>query len=163
LRFPIISRALPAAALALLGASALPLHAQTRTAAADEAAVRAAVQRIFDGMHEADSAKVRSVFAPDARFAMVTEADGVASVRYQPVDGWIRAIANSGGTWEERTYDVEVRIDNGMAMVWAPYTFLRNGEISHCGINSIAMLRVDGRWLVTQLSDTRRQGACPAG
>jgi hypothetical protein len=136
-----------------------PAAAQTASLSS-EAEVRAAVQRIFDGMKEADSAKVRSVFAEGARFASAGVVEGAPTIRYQPVDGWIRAIGASGGTWEERLYDVEVRIDGNMAMVWAPYTFLRAGEISHCGINSIAMLRSGERWLVTQLSDTRHQGTC---
>jgi hypothetical protein len=136
-----------------------PAVAQTASVPA-ETEVRAAVQRIFDGMKEADSAKVRSLFAEGARFASAGMADGAPVIRYQPVDGWIRAIGASGGTWEERLYDVEVRIDGNMAVVWAPYTFLRGGEISHCGINSIALLRSGERWLVTQLSDTRHQGSC---
>lgn len=146
------------AALLLTATNASAQSARSATEA--EVEVVATVQRIFDGMKEADSAKVRSGFAEGARFASASVVDGVPVVRYQPVDGWIRAIAASGGTWEERIYDVEVRVDGDMAVAWVPYTFLRAGQISHCGINSIALLRSDRRWLVTQLSDTRRQENC---
>jgi len=76
------------------------------------------------------------------------------------VDGWLNAIGGSEGSWDERVYDVEVQVDGNMASVWAPYTFYLNGEISHCGINSIKLLHDADGWKVTQLSDTRHEGEC---
>ncbi len=40
-------------------------------------------------------------------------------------------------------------------------TFYRDGEISHCGINSIELLRDADGWKVTQISDTRKREGCP--
>ena len=82
-------------------------------------------------------------------------------MRSQTVDGWIGAIGGSDGSWDEQVYDLDVKVNGEMASVWAPYTFYLNGEISHCGINSIEMLFDAEGWKVTQLSDTRRQENCP--
>ena len=60
--------------LPLLVLLLLPVSARAQ-ASADEAAVRAAVDRIFEGMARADSAMVRAEFAEGARFAMVRGAD----------------------------------------------------------------------------------------
>lgn len=125
--------------------------------AQDTAGARAAVESIFEGMRTANAEMVRSVFAPDARFAIV---EGGA-VRVQSVAGWLDGIGGSGGRWDERVYDVEVQVDGAMASVWAPYTFYLDGAISHCGINSIEMLHDGAGWRVTQISDTRRREACP--
>jgi hypothetical protein len=158
--------ALGCAALLLLATACAPratIPAQpVVTPAADELEVRAAIERIFEGMHEADTAKVRSVFAPGARFAGLAAPAGAAeaTVRYQEVDGWIRAIGQSGGTWEERIYDLEIHLDGNLAVAWVPYTFLQGGEISHCGVNAIMLLRAAEGWRVTQLSDTRRPPPC---
>lgn len=149
-----------AAALCLVlagGLVALPNAA----AAQDAASAHAAVVQIFDGMRTADPALVRAVFADDARFAMIDGRESPPRIRVQSVEGWITAIGNSGGSWDEQIYDVEVMVDGVMASVWAPYTFYRDGTISHCGINSIEMLHDAGGWKVTQISDTRRQGDCP--
>lgn len=127
--------------------------------AQSEAAVRAAVERIFEGMRAADAELVRSVFAPDARFAMLG-ADGTMIV-VQPVTGWLDAIAESERRWDERLYEVEVHVEGAMASVWAPYTFYLDGSVRHCGINSIELLRDESGWKVTQISDTRRTDACP--
>ena len=127
----------------------------------EEAAVRAAVEQIFEGMRASDADLVRDVFAPDARFAVVDTSEGAARVGAQPVDGWLQALAASERRWDERLYDVEVRVDGAMASVWAPYTFYLDGAVRHCGINSIELLRDADGWKVTQISDTRRTGTCP--
>jgi hypothetical protein len=127
----------------------------------DEASVRAAVDRIFEGMRTADADMVRSVFADVARFALLDERGETPVLRAQSVDGWIESVGNSGGRWNEQIYDVEIRVDDTLASVWAPYTFYFDGAIRHCGVNSIELLRVGDAWRVTQLSDSRRTGSCP--
>jgi len=142
--------------IALMGAAS-PWRAQGQ----DEAGARAAVAQMFEGMRTANSDMVRSVFAADARFAILDGSEGPASVRVQSVDGWISSIGTSDGRWNEQVYDLDVRVDGDMASVWAPYTFYLDGVVSHCGINSIELLRDAGGWKVTQLSDTRRTEDCP--
>ncbi len=142
------------AAIALMMASATGLAGQ-------EAEVRAAVDQVFEGMRTANSQMVRDVLASEARFAIIDSRNGPATIRGQTVDGWIEAIGGSEGSWDERIYDVEVHVDGTMASVWAPYTFYRDGEISHCGINSIELLRDADGWKVTQISDTRKREGCP--
>lgn len=127
----------------------------------DPASALAAVERMFEGMRTADSAMVRSTLATDVRFALLDARDGAPAIRVQSVDGWVTGIAASGGSWNEQIYDVEVRVDGAMASVWAPYTFYRDGAISHCGINAIELLRDAEGWKVTQISDTRRRDGCP--
>lgn len=136
---------------------ALPIH----VAAQDEATALAAVDQVFEGMRTANAAMVREVFATDARFAILDAREGPASIRSQSVDGWLTGIDGSGGSWDEQVYEVRARVDGPMASVWAPYTFYLNGEISHCGINSIELLYDAEGWKVTQISDTRRQEGCP--
>ena len=77
------------------------------------------------------------------------------------MDGWLAALAGSQGRWEERIYDVEVRVDGRIASVWAPYTFYLDGRVLHCGIDSFELLRGAGGWKITQVADTRRTDACP--
>lgn len=135
-----------------------PVAAEQAGLAGEEAAVREVVETIFRGMRQADSTMVRSVFDTGARFAMISEDDGV---QYAPVDGWIRAVGRSGGRWDERVYDVRVEVDLPIASVWAPYTFYLDGAVRHCGVNTIEMLRTTDGWRITQISDSRRMEGCP--
>lgn len=141
-----------AMALALV---AVPVAAQ------DEAGALAAVEQMFEGMRTANSDMVRAVFAEDARFVGVRGRDGPATISASSPDGWIDGIGNSDGKWNEQIYDVRVLVDGNMASVWAPFTFYLDGAISHCGVNSIELLKDADGWKVTQLSDTRSQGMCP--
>jgi hypothetical protein len=142
---------------ALLTLSAIEATAQS-TALSE---VRAVIDQLFAGMREADSAKVRATFAQDARFALLPRQDAAAGVvRYLAVDGWLRAIAGSEKRWDERIYDVEIRVDDTLASAWTPYTFYLDGAIRHCGVNSFSLLRTAEGWKITQVSDTQRTEGC---
>ena len=156
---PCLSRRAVVAALTL-GCS-VAVKAQTPQAAPDAAGPLAAVQRMFEGMRTADSAMVRSVFAPGARFAMIDTRGTPAAIRFDTVGGWIAAIATSNRRWDEQIYDVQVRVDGNIAQVWAPYTFYLDKQLRHCGVNAIDLLRDGEGWKVTQLADTRRRDNCP--
>jgi hypothetical protein len=123
-----------------------------------EREVLATVERVFEGMRTADSAMVRSGFVDGARFALL---DTTGTVRFQSIDGWVRAIANSNRRWQEPIYDVQVRVDGSLAQVWAPYTFYLDGAVRHCGVDAIELLKTSQGWKITQLSDTQRRDSCP--
>jgi hypothetical protein len=142
-------------------AGAVTAGAQTAEPAPDASGPLAAVQRMFEGMRTADSAMVRSVFAPGARFAMLDARSGPAAIRFDSVGGWIAAIAMSNRRWDEQVYDVQVRVDGNIAQVWAPYTFYLDKQLRHCGVNAIDLLRDAVGWKVTQIADTRRRETCP--
>ena len=146
----------------LAAGAALIIASPSAIAAQDaEAEVLAAVHQIFEGMHTADADMVRAVFSAEARFSVMDMRDGPATIRSRSVEGWLNAIGGSEGKWDEQVYDLGVMVDGHMASVWAPYTFYLDGEISHCGINSIELLKDAEGWKVTQLSDTRRSEGCP--
>ena len=119
---------------------------------------RAAVDQFFLGMRMANTTVLREVLAPAVRLAVLNP-DG--SISAQSMDGFVQAVGASQGAWNEQVYDVEVRVDDALASVWAPYTFYLSGMISHCGVNSIELLRGADGWRITQISDSRRTEGCP--
>lgn len=150
-----------AAFAAFLSLGSVAVGAQTPQPAPEANGPLAAVQRMFEGMRTADSAMVRSVFTPGARFAMIDTRSTPAAIRFDTVGGWIAAIATSNRRWDEQIYDVQVRVDGNIAQVWAPYTFYLDKQLRHCGVNAIDLLRDGEGWKVTQLADTRRRENCP--
>lgn len=62
--------------------------------------------------------------------------------------------------FEEKLLDLNVQIDGDMAHVWAPHEFWYNNEFSHCGVNSIQLVKLDGSWKIVYLIDTRRKENC---
>jgi hypothetical protein len=58
---------------------------------------------------------------------------------------------------EERIHDPLVRIDNDLAVVWAPFEFLMDGKVDHCGTDLFNLVRKDGKWLIASVADTGRK------
>lgn len=62
---------------------------------------------------------------------------------------------------EERIYDPLIRIDEDIAMVWARYEFLIDGQVAQFGTDLFNLIHFDDRWLiagVTYNSHTRSNG-----
>jgi hypothetical protein len=47
-----------------------------------------------------------------------------------------------------------VLVDGDMAQVWGPYRFMAGGKTTHCGIDSLSMVKRDGAWKVANTSFT---------
>lgn len=58
---------------------------------------------------------------------------------------------------EERIFDVQSFENETIAQVWAPYKFYVNGDYSHSGVNAFTMVKIDGKWLITSITDTRNR------
>jgi len=59
----------------------------------------------------------------------------------------------SGRFYEKMRYET-VLVDGDMAQVWGPYVFVANSVPSHCGINSLSLVKRDGVWKVANTSFT---------
>ena len=129
-------------------------------APAAEAAVRAALNALFDGMRAGDSTAVRDVFHDGARLYTAVGPSDTAGVSQTPVDAFVESVGQPRErVWDERTWNVEVRVDGPLASAWVPYVFYRGDERSHCGVNAVQLVRGPDGWRILQLTDTRRQ-AC---
>ena len=131
-----------------------PLHAVTQ----EDQAVLAPVQALFDGMTKRDAAAIKAPLLPGG--TMVLMRDG------KPTQMTFEAFADRVGKpgtshIEERIHDPLVRIDNDLAVVWAPFEFLVDGRVDHCGTDLFNLVRQDGRWLIASVADTGRK-VCPA-
>jgi hypothetical protein len=60
---------------------------------------------------------------------------------------------------ERIRFDV-IRIDGALAIVWALYQFYYKGKFSHCGADSFQLVRINGKWKIQYLVDTRRSRGC---
>jgi hypothetical protein len=130
------------------------------TDASSEQAVRATIDALFDGMRAGDSSAVRAVFHEEARLHTALGPSDTASVQATPIDGFVRAVGQPHErVWDERIWDVEIRVDGPLAQAWVPYVFYHGDSRSHCGVNAMQLVRVGDNWKILQLTDTRRQ-AC---
>lgn len=145
----------------LLLCTLLPSPAALPAQAADSrAAVTAVITRLFDGMRESDSAKVRSAFHADARLGSALVRDGVPSYRPDGVEGFVRAVGTPKATiWDERIRNLRVEVDGPLATAWMDFRFYAGERFSHCGVNAMQLVRGADGWQIVSLIDTRRQPA----
>jgi hypothetical protein len=119
-------------------------------------AVRATLDAFFDGMRAGDSAAVRGLFAPDARIQALEAGDSL-SVDTRSANGFAGAVgAPRDVVWDERIWDVRIRVDGPMADAWMSYVFYLGEKRSHCGVNAMHLVRRDAAWKILRVTYTRR-------
>jgi len=127
-----------------------PLHAATP----EEQAVLAPVQAMFDGMAKRDAAAIKEPLLPGGTMVLMRDGKPVQMT----FDAFADRVGKPGTTHiEERIHDPLVRIDNDLAMVWAPFEFLVDGKVDHCGTDLFNLVRQDGKWLIASIADTGRK------
>lgn len=151
LQLPLLSLA---AAFACICAGTACLHAAT----AEEDAVLAPINAMFSGMSARDAAAIKSPAIPGA--TMVLMRDGKPT--QMTFEAFADRVGKPGKTQiAERIHDPLIKIDNDLAVVWAPFDFLVDGKVDHCGTDLFNLVRTDGKWLIASIADTGRKD-CPA-
>ena len=120
----------------------------------EEQAVLVPIEAMFAGMAKRDAAAIRAPLLPGG--LMVLMRDG------KPVQMAFEEFAERLGRpgkapIEERIHDPLVRVDHDLAVVWAPFEFLVDGKLDHCGTDLFNLVRVDGKWLIAGVADTGRK------
>ena len=128
----------------------------------DGDAVKKTIQILFDGMRNADSNAVLSVFAPNAIMQTIAvNKDGKTIVGQNQVANFASYIGKqSKGAADEQIVFDNIKVDGDLAVVWTPYRFVYNGKFSHCGVNSFTLVKMNGDWKINYLIDTRRKENC---
>ena len=77
-------------------------------------------------------------------------------------EDFLAGVAPSGREYIERwTGEPTVLIRGPIAVVWGEYDFWMDGEFSHCGVDSIDLVKVDGQWKVANIMWTVERDNCP--
>ena len=126
------------------------LHAATP----EEQAVLAPITAMFDGMAKRDAEAIKKPLL--AGGTMVLMRDGKPA--QMTFETFADRVGRPGTTHiEERIHDPLVRIDHDLAVVWAPFEFLVDGKVDHCGTDLFNLVRAEGKWLIASVADTGRK------
>lgn len=126
-----------------------------------EDSVKATVNQLFTAMQNSDSALLVSCFADNAILQTIAEKNGNVEIKNEAVAGFANVVAKmQQGDLDERIQFDVIRTDGALAIVWTPYKFFYKGRFSHCGVNSFQLVRINGKWKIQYLIDTRRMQGC---
>jgi hypothetical protein len=131
----------------------------TETAINDREAVLGTVQALLDTIPARDRAAMGALLVPGGS-AVRSRDDTVICTPFAEFPDQM-----PGGTTvlEERFYQPTVLIDEDIAVVWARYDFLVDGQVHHWGTNIVSLLKRDGRWRISAIADNGRTSPRPAG
>lgn len=123
--------------------------------------VRSAVNQLFTAMKNADSTLLVSSFADSAILQTVIDRNGKVQIKTEAIADFASQVGKmEKNILDERIRFDVIRIDGALAIVWAPYQFYYKGKFSHCGADSFQLVRINGKWKIQYLIDTRRSQAC---
>lgn len=129
----------------------------------EEEAVRWAIDNFFIGFHQKDRTKMQEAVTKEVVMQTIAKnEEGQTIVKTEAYDDFVNSIMAIpvDTAFEEKLLNYIIQIDDNMAHVWAPYGFWYNNEFSHCGVNSIQLVKLDGKWKIVYLIDTRRKENC---
>lgn len=137
-------------------------RAQTAaTAPAETEAVKATINRFFEGLRRGDSALVRSTLAPGVVLRTISTRGGTAQVLSETPQELLKAVGTAHAeVWDERITFERVLLDAQLASVWTPYQFYLGPKFSHCGTNSFQLVKLAQGWRIAYVIDTRRKDQC---
>lgn len=116
----------------------------------------------FQSMRDSDSASLRSILHSDLRLmTSFTDRSGNSRLHQDSVKPFIAAVGTAKeDVWDERISNLRIEIDGNLAQVWMDYSFYLNEEFSHCGVNAMQLFWNGEKWLIFQITDTRRSNGC---
>jgi hypothetical protein len=127
-----------------------------------EDSVKAVVNQLFTAMKGANATMLKETFADSAVLQTIRrKQDGTFFVQDEKVSDFVEQIGKAKkDSLDERITFETVKIDGPLAIAWTPYKFYFAGNFSHCGVNSFQLVRINGRWKIQFLIDTRRRQGC---
>ena len=125
----------------------------------EEEAVQKTIETMFNGMRTGDSAMVHSVFFDRALMqTVVKNQGGGVDLRDGSLDNFLKTIGvPHDKVYDERILSYDIKIDGDMASAWTPYEFYLGDQFSHRGVNSFQLAKLEGKWKVIYIVDTRRR------
>ncbi|HSZ07485.1 MAG TPA: nuclear transport factor 2 family protein [Steroidobacteraceae bacterium] len=149
-------RYLVLAALVMAMSGSLPAAELKDTAvglSADQKAALACFQAFLDGLGKRDKAAMTAQLLPGGSVVLMRKG--------KPVQMTLEALADrlsqpGAESHEERIRDAVVHVDGDVGIIWAPFEFLLDGKIDHCGRDIANVVRIDGRWVIAAIEDNSR-------
>lgn len=134
----------------------------TSFAQGDEAAVKSTINQFFEGMRKSDSMLIKTALAPDVIFQTIMQKPGSQPmIETENVQEFITAVTKPHDRiYDERIVFDAVKIDAALAVAWTPYSFYVGTTFSHCGVDCFVLAKLDGKWKIQYIIDTRRNDKC---
>lgn len=127
---------------------------------AEKAEVKKTIEGFFKAFHQQDSVKLKAFAVPETVMQSIgMDKNGQAVLSSSEYSQFLKSIVSipADKKFEEKIFGYTIQVDGLMANVWTPYEFWYDGQLSHCGVNSFQLMKVDSKWKILYIIDTRRK------
>lgn len=120
--------------------------------------IQQTIETFFDGFHQKDSLKMKSVCAEKMLLQSISESKAGTKLRDERPSEFYKSIATipSDVLFQENILSYNIQVDGTMAHAWTPYEFYINGKLSHSGVNAFTLFKENDKWKIIYIIDTRR-------
>jgi len=106
-----------------------------------------------------DTQRLNALLAPQAMLYSVRDGETGPVFGARTRESFLEGLQGGSNVFLERIWEPVVEVSGGVAMVWAPYDFHLDGAFSHCGVDVLTFLKLDGGWKVASVTyDVVREG-----
>ncbi|MFD2943111.1 nuclear transport factor 2 family protein [Flavobacterium notoginsengisoli] len=122
--------------------------------------VQKSIEIFFEGFHQRDSIKMKTVCADKMVLQSISENSVTGNkLTNESPEEFYKAIASIPVKmkFQEKILSCNIQIDGRMAHVWAPYQFYINDKQSHSGVNAFTLFKDKDSWKIIYLIDTRKK------
>jgi hypothetical protein len=140
----------------------ISFSAFTQNQQIDSVQIAEIIQDVFDGMRESDTSKMAPYMYSDVKMqSLSVDENGNEISQLNGASGWLNAVAqNKGAIWNEQIDNLRIKSDGAVATAWMEYKFYLGDDLSHCGINSFQFIKINEKWKIIYIIDSRRQNNC---
>ncbi len=116
---------------------------------ADREQVLQIVQRFFDALANHDGPALQTLCAPGSQItAGPRPGPNSPALRQRSIEADVEWLNGNKDQLLERMWNPTVLLEGGIAVVWTPYDFHRNGKFSHNGIDVFTLMKLAGTWKI---------------
>ena len=125
------------------------------------AAVKMVIDNFFESINTGNGELLASLEVEGAQILNIRE-DTAGEYEFS-ARSWFDA-ENFGSDTQltERYWNEELLISDVLAVFWAPYDFHVDGQFSHCGVDVLNLIKIEGEWKIGHAMWTIQQPGCEA-
>jgi hypothetical protein len=115
----------------------------------ERAAILAVVDSFMAAINSGDAAALDRLTHDDGAAFIQGYVAGREGLRRRSNRESVENLKTSTRRFHERYWNPTILVHRDIAHFWAPYSFDVDGLRSHCGVDSFALARIDGEWILT--------------
>lgn len=140
----------------------LSFSAKSQDFKADSVKISDIIYSIFDGMRESDTSKMTPYMHSEMKMQTLSvDEKGNKISQLSEAKAWLTAVANNtDNLYDEQIENLYIQTDGAVASAWMDYKFYLNNKLSHCGINSFQFIKINEKWKIIYIIDSRFKNNC---